>query len=52
MPFYDYTCSDCGHTWEEHHGMNEKKDTCPKCGGRAQKHIGTIGYRRDHTVNG
>jgi putative FmdB family regulatory protein len=52
MPFYDYSCSACGHVWEELHGMNERRKKCPACKkNTAKKHIGTVGFRRDHTVN-
>jgi hypothetical protein len=43
MPFYDYRCEKCEHTWEEmlkikDHKKPEKKP-CPKCGEKSVKQI-------------
>ena len=43
MPFYDYKCEKCEHTWEEmlkikDHKKPEKKP-CPKCGEKKVKQI-------------
>jgi putative FmdB family regulatory protein len=36
MPLYEYTCNDCGHTWEEVNSIVERwmptTEPCPKCG--------------------
>ena len=31
MPVYDYSCKECGHTFEEFHGMTKRLKKCPKC---------------------
>jgi putative FmdB family regulatory protein len=40
MPIYEYTCQDCGHTFENfvRSVTNTVEPSCPKCGGsRAKK---------------
>lgn len=45
MPFYEYQCSNCGHTLEELQKMSDAPLTkCPNCGkNKLQKLIGTGG---------
>jgi putative FmdB family regulatory protein len=31
MPAYDYVCRDCGHRWEEIHGLDASARDCPNC---------------------
>jgi putative FmdB family regulatory protein len=38
MPTYEYTCRDCGHTFDIVQKMSEDTLTiCPRCGGRLRK---------------
>ena len=38
MPIYEYTCSDCGHTFERLQLLQEGPvATCPECGSAAEK---------------
>ena len=38
MPTYEYTCRDCGHTFDIVQKMTEDTLTiCPRCGGRLRK---------------
>jgi len=40
MPTYEYRCMKCGHKFEEFQSMSaEPLDTCPKCGGPAERII-------------
>ena len=40
MPTYEYRCKDCGHQFEEFQSMSaDPIDTCPECGGRAERVI-------------
>ena len=36
MPFYDYKCKECGHTWDEFQTVNARNvpryNPCPECG--------------------
>jgi putative FmdB family regulatory protein len=36
MPFYDYRCNECGHTWDEFQSINARNvpryEPCPECG--------------------
>lgn len=36
MPFYDYKCKECGHTWDEQQTVNARNvpryNPCPECG--------------------
>lgn len=32
MPFYDYRCPECGHTFEARHAMTAAAPACPACG--------------------
>ncbi len=36
MPFYDYKCKDCGHTWDEQQTVDARNvprySPCPECG--------------------
>lgn len=42
MPTYDYTCQDCGHTFEVFQRMDARKlGKCPRCGGKLKRLIGT-----------
>lgn len=36
MPFYDFTCLDCGHRFETMRSIARRDDavTCPSCGGK------------------
>jgi putative FmdB family regulatory protein len=36
MPFYDFTCLDCGNRFEMMRPMSQRDDgvTCPACGGK------------------
>ena len=46
MPFYDYKCKDCGHTWDEQQTVDARNvpryNPCPDCGssGNIIIHIG------------
>jgi putative FmdB family regulatory protein len=41
MPTYEYTCRDCGHTFDIVQKMTEDNLTiCPRCGGRLRKVFG------------
>lgn len=35
MPLYEYSCSDCGHSWEEVYSIEERhkplSEPCPAC---------------------
>ncbi len=38
MPTYEYRCSDCGHQFETHRGIDDDPLTvCERCGGRLRK---------------
>jgi putative FmdB family regulatory protein len=38
MPTYEYTCRDCGHTFEIVQSMNDEPlAICPECGGELRK---------------
>jgi predicted nucleic acid-binding Zn ribbon protein len=62
MPIYDYSCTDCGRQFEVFQNITDPKFTkhsdvtqghhnLPKpCKGKLYRHIGTVGYRRDHTI--
>ncbi|MDZ4723075.1 MAG: zinc ribbon domain-containing protein [candidate division Zixibacteria bacterium] len=40
MPTYEYRCLDCEHKFEEIQTMSAPAiEICPKCGGKAQRHI-------------
>lgn len=42
MPTYEYECRKCRHTFEEFQSMTaEPLRTCPQCGGRIDRLIGT-----------
>ena len=42
MPTYEYKCCVCGHRFEAFQSMkDEPLKTCPKCGGKVQRLIGT-----------
>jgi len=42
MPTYDYYCDRCGHRFERFQKMSATPlETCPECGGRARRLIGT-----------
>ena len=36
MPFYDYKCKECGHTWDEQQTVDARNvpryNPCPECG--------------------
>lgn len=32
MPFYDYRCGSCGHTFEARHSISADAPDCPHCG--------------------
>ena len=36
MPFYDYKCKECGHTWDEQQTVDARNvprySPCPECG--------------------
>ena len=36
MPFYDYKCNECGHTWDDFQTISARNvpryEPCPKCG--------------------
>lgn len=46
MPLYEYECENCGHVFEQRHGMNEEPvSRCPLCFGRiSQKISGGTGF--------
>ncbi|MGL4981619.1 MAG: FmdB family zinc ribbon protein [Treponemataceae bacterium] len=38
MPYYDYACNSCRHTFEEFQKMSDKPlSECPKCKGEVKK---------------
>ena len=40
MPTYDYTCTKCGHEWEEFQSMkDEPLKSCPDCKKRSAKRL-------------
>ncbi|PIE52898.1 FmdB family transcriptional regulator [Candidatus Fermentibacteria bacterium] len=42
MPTYEYTCDDCGRSYEKFQSMSAEPDTeCPKCKGKVRRLIGT-----------
>jgi putative FmdB family regulatory protein len=42
MPTYDYECTQCGHVFEQFHGINDEPEiVCPECGGPVKRRIGT-----------
>jgi len=44
VPTYEYKCSSCGHQFEEFQNMSDAPlATCPQCGGKVQRLIGTGG---------
>jgi putative FmdB family regulatory protein len=41
MPNYDYTCTQCGHTFTAFQSMSAAPlETCPNCNGRVKRLIG------------
>jgi predicted nucleic acid-binding Zn ribbon protein len=64
MPFYIYSCEKCGREFEVIQEITDKKftnhlevtqghyDLAEPCNGKIVRHLGTIGYRRDHTIKG
>jgi len=43
MPTYEYKCDECGHTFEEFHGVDEKVDDCPRCGNEVRRVFHPVG---------
>jgi putative FmdB family regulatory protein len=44
MPTYDYTCEECGGTFEKFQSMNDAPlSHCPSCGGPVRRLIGAGG---------
>lgn len=44
MPTYEYKCTQCGHRFEEFQNMSDLPvQTCPECGGKTERLIGTGG---------
>jgi putative FmdB family regulatory protein len=43
MPTYEYKCSACGHTFEEMHGIDDRVDRCPSCGGVVRRLFHPVG---------
>jgi len=44
MPTYEYECQECGYQFEKFQNMKDKPlKTCPECGGRANRLLGTGG---------
>lgn len=43
MPTYEYKCLDCEHCFEVFHGVNESKETCPRCGGNLRRVFHPVG---------
>lgn len=41
MPTYDYECLQCGHTFEQFHGIKAPYPPCPECGKDVRRKIGT-----------
>ena len=42
MPTYEYECQKCGNRFELFQSIKDKpKRTCPKCGGRVKRLLGT-----------
>ncbi len=40
MPLYEYECENCGHVFEQRHGMNEAPvSSCPACNGTVSQRI-------------
>ena len=39
MPLYEYKCKECGQQFESYRRLSDagKEETCPACGGRAEK---------------
>ncbi|UCG54386.1 MAG: zinc ribbon domain-containing protein [Dehalococcoidia bacterium] len=44
MPFYEYSCKQCGHVFEyfKKAGSNDTQVACPKCGEKHSKRIYSI----------
>lgn len=43
MPLYEYTCSACGHRFEQIRSMAERNNAnCPKCGAQSDKRLSTF----------
>ena len=43
MPTYEYKCGECGDVFEEIHGIDEKVDECPACGGPVRRVFHPVG---------
>lgn len=44
MPTYQYSCTDCGHFFEQFQGFSEDSLTvCPECEGRLRKVFNAVG---------
>lgn len=47
MPFYEFKCPECGHTFEKIRKMSEASDPaeCPECGKMAEKMVSGSNFR-------
>ncbi|MHB8780554.1 MAG: FmdB family zinc ribbon protein [Candidatus Geothermincolia bacterium] len=43
MPFYDYRCCECGHTFEAMHGIDDRVEACERCGAAVKKLFNAVG---------
>jgi putative FmdB family regulatory protein len=44
VPTYQYACTECGHSFEEHQSFTDDALTeCPTCGGRLRKLFNSVG---------
>jgi putative FmdB family regulatory protein len=43
MPTYEYKCRGCGHTFEEMHGVDDRVEHCPECGGGVRRLFHPVG---------
>lgn len=43
MPTYEYKCGECDNTFEEMHGVDERVQSCPECGGKVRRLFHPVG---------
>jgi putative FmdB family regulatory protein len=43
MPTYEYKCDECENTFEEMHGIDDRVQSCPRCGGKVRRLFHPVG---------